>query len=128
MKRIKGTYHLSKAGFEADEIRALILKRRLQILVHSCIYYHYNSSLVSDSQWQKWADELVVLQKKYPYIAKRVDYHKSFRNFDASTGFDLPITNQEILRKAKQLLGKREKDERRKNSKRLRHGPTPPVY
>ena len=106
MKRIKGTYYISRAGFEVDEVRALILRRRIQILVHSCIYYHYNSSLITDATWQKWADELVALQKKYPSIAKRVDYHRAFKNFDATTGFDLPITNPEIIRKARQLLYK----------------------
>ena len=104
MKRIKGTYYLSKAGFEVDERRALILRRRTQILVHSCIYYHYNTNLVTDATWQKWADELVVLQKKYPSIAERVDYHESFKDFDGTTGFDLPITNPEVIRKARQLI------------------------
>lgn len=102
--RIRGTYHLSMAGFEVDETRALIQRRRLQVLVHSCIYYRLDGSLVSDRQWQAWADELVKLQKQYPKIAERVDYHGAFKNFDASTGFDLPITNPEIMRKAQQLL------------------------
>lgn len=104
MKRIKGTYHLSKAGFETTEVRDLILRRRLQVLVHSCIYYHFNSSLVTDAQWQEWANELVTLQREYPSIAKRVDYHKWFKNFDGTTGFDLPITRSEIVRKARWLL------------------------
>ena len=108
MDRIRGTYYLSKSGFETNDIRALILRRRLQVLVHSCIYYHYNSSLVSDAQWQKWADELVALQRKHPSFAKRVDYHKEFSGFDGTTGFDLPIENPEIMRKAAWLLsGKR---------------------
>lgn len=127
MKRIKGTYYLSKAGFKVDERRALILRRRIQILVHSCIYYHYNTNLVTDATWQKWADELVVLQKKYPSIAERVDYHESFKDFDGTTGFDLPITNPEVIRKAKQLIavpgnykekrGKRKKRGRKKKRK-----------
>lgn len=104
IKRIRGTYYLSKAGYEVTEVRALILRRRLQILVHSCIYYHYNGSIVSDYQWQEWANELVALQKEYPLIASRVDYHKAFENFDGTTGFDLPLRRPEIIRKAKWLL------------------------
>lgn len=104
IKRIKGTYYLSKAGFEVDEVRALILRRRLQILVHSCIYYHLSGSIVSDRQWQEWANELVTLQKQYPTIARRVDYHKAFEHFDGTTGFDLPLRKPEIMRKAKWLM------------------------
>lgn len=113
MDRIKGTYHLSVAGFEVEDIRALILRRRLQVLVHSCIYYHFNDSLISDTKWQRWANELVQLQKKYPAIAKRVDYNDAFKNFDATTGFDLPITNPEIIRKAQWLLHKPERRKKR---------------
>ena len=104
VERIRGTHYLSKAGFEVGEIRALILRRRLQVLVHSCIYYHFNDSLISDAKWQRWANELVQLQREYPHIARRVDYHAEFKNFDATTGFDLPITNPEIERKAQQLI------------------------
>lgn len=101
---IRGTYYLSQAGVEADEVRTLILRRRLQILVHSCIYYEFNQNLVSDQTWSKWAKELVKLQKQYPRIAERVDYAKEFRNFDGSTGFYLPTKNVEILSKARYLL------------------------
>lgn len=119
MERIKGTHYLTKAGFETTGARDLILRRRLQVLVHSCLYYYFNHSLVSDRQWQSWADELVSLQEKYPLTSERVDYHQAFKNFDGTTGFDLPITNPEIIRKAQQLL-KGGKHEQRKNSKRIR--------
>lgn len=119
MERIKGTHYLTKAGFETTGARDLILRRRLQVLVHSCLYYYFDHSLVSDRQWQSWANELVSLQMKYPSISKRVDYHEAFEGFDGTTGFDLPITNPEIIRKAQQLL-KGGKHEQRKNSKRVR--------
>ena len=102
--RIRGTYYLTQAGVEADEIRSLILRRRLQILVHSCIYYVFDENIISDSQWSKWAKELVKLQKEYPQIANRVDYSKEFNGFDASTGYHLPIRNIEIMNKAQELL------------------------
>lgn len=102
--RIRGTYYLSQAGVEEDEIRALILRRRLQILVHSCIYYVFNENIISDSIWSEWARELASLQEKYPSVASRVDYAQEFRDFDGSTGFDLPTRNPEIMEKAQYLL------------------------
>jgi hypothetical protein len=60
--------------------------------------------LISDHQWATWAQELVQLQKDYPHIAARVDYAQEFKGFDASTGFDLPIRNLEIMDKAQYLL------------------------
>lgn len=101
---IRGTYYLTEAGVEADEIRTLILRRRLQVLVHSCLYYVFNENLISDSTWSAWARELVELQRKYPSIAARVDYAKEFQDFDASTGFQLPTRNFEIMAKAQYLL------------------------
>lgn len=101
---IRGTYYLTEAGVEADEIRTLILRRRLQVLVHSCLYYVFNENLISDSTWSAWARELVELQRKYPSIAARVDYAKEFQDFDASTGFHLPTRNFEIMAKAQYLL------------------------
>lgn len=102
--RIRGTYYLSQAGVEADEVRALILRRRLQILVHSCIYYVFNENIILDSTWSEWARELTHLQEKYPLIASRVDYAREFKNFDGSTGFDLSTRNPEIMAKAQYLL------------------------
>ena len=102
--RIRGTYYLTQAGVEADEVRSLILRRRLQVLVHSCIYYELNENIVADSTWSAWAEELTELQKKYPKIADRVDYAKEFKGFDGSTGFHLPTRNPEIMAKARYLL------------------------
>lgn len=102
--RIRGTYYLTLVGAEADEIRSLILRRRLQILVHSCIYYEFNDNIISDNTWSVWAEELVRLQKQYPQIAERVDYAKEFKDFDGSTGFNLPTRNPEVMSKARYLL------------------------
>lgn len=101
---IRGTHYLSQVNIETDEIRTLILRRRLQILVHSCIYYVFNENIVSDSTWSGWARELTDLQERYPSIASRVDYAVEFRGFDGSTGFDLPTRNPEIMAKAQYLL------------------------
>lgn len=69
----------------------LINKRRRQILVHSIIYYQYNDNLISDAKWSEWAKELYDLQIQYPDIADICVMAKEFKNFDPSTGFDLPL-------------------------------------
>lgn len=74
-----------------NEAKELIKKRRDQILIHSCIYYELNESLITDNQWATWAKELVKLQTKYPDIAKNLPWAKAFENFDASTGYNLPL-------------------------------------
>lgn len=48
---------------EQLKIAQLILQRRLQMLVHSYIYYKLNDNIISDSTWSKWAVELADLQK-----------------------------------------------------------------
>ena len=54
---------------EQLKIAELILQRRLQMLVHSYIYYELNDNIISDNTWSKWAVELADLQNKYPEIA-----------------------------------------------------------
>ena len=59
------------------------------ILVHSAIYYEYNSSIVSDSIYDKNTAQLVSLMSKYPKSAKMSKYSYCFKGFDGSTGFHL---------------------------------------
>ena len=85
-------------------IKEKIQQRRLQILVHSCIYYKWDDNIISDAQWNKWAHELVELQKKYPEKSKLVIYYEQFKDFDGSTGMDLPIDETWVMDKASELL------------------------
>lgn len=87
-----------------------ILQRRLQILVHSYIYYELDDNIVSDAKWSEWAMELVKLQKDNPLVASKLPYAKDFVEFDGSTGFNLPYKNKEIVEKANRLLGWRDED------------------
>ena len=80
-----------------------IQQRRLQILVHSCIYYELNGSAVSDKQWDTWAKELVSLQRQFPHIAEQVIWHSDFVDFDGTTGFNLPIKDEWVMKKAMQM-------------------------
>ena len=82
---------------------AKIQQRRLQMLVHSYIYYVLNDNIISDFTWNKWAHELAVLQKKYPKTSKKVPYYKQFKNWDGSTGAFLDFDDN-IAGKAEYLL------------------------
>ena len=84
-------------------IQEKIKQRRLQMLVHSYIYYELNDTIISDAKWSTWAKELVELQTKYPEEANKVDYAKEFSDFDGSTGFNLP-KNDWVKNKAEYLL------------------------
>ena len=95
------TYEL----FSGDElmIAELIQQRRLQLLVHSCIYYHLNNNMVSDKKWDEWARELKFLQDSYPNLAKQVIWYDAFKDWDASTGAFLPLEDEWVIKKARQL-------------------------
>ena len=62
-----------------------IRRYRLQIIVHSVIYYTYNCNIISDEEWTKRAKKLVELQSKYPEIANKVIYADEFKDFDRFT-------------------------------------------
>lgn len=85
---------------EQLKIAELILQRRLQMLVHSYIYYELNDNIISDNTWSKWAVELADLQNKYPEIAKTVEWSEAFKNWDGSTGAFLPLHNEWVITKA----------------------------
>ena len=87
-----------------EEIKSLIRRRRLQLLVHSAVYYAYNESIITDNQWKDWAIELEKLQAEHPQEASEVEWNDAFVGFDHSTGYDLPFTNPDIMSKARWLL------------------------
>lgn len=92
------------------KIAELIKRRRLQILIHSCIYYEFNQNLVTDTQWSTWALELEQLQNKYPDIAKQVIWADAFKDFDHSTGYNLPLRDPWVVGRARWLLNYVEKE------------------
>ena len=89
--RLYETYHGTELA-----IAEKILRRRLQMLVHSYIYYELDNNLISDSKWSEWAVELKELQEKYPYIEKQVPYRDGFEDWDGSTGAFLPYKLPQI--------------------------------
>ena len=87
-----------------DCIKALMLRRRLQVWVHSRIYYELNANIVSDAVWSRWAEALECLHTISPALAAQVEYADVFEGFDHSTGANLPDDNERINSKAAYLL------------------------
>ena len=101
VKKTNKTYELY-SGLEL-KIAELIQQRRYQMIVHSCIYYHMNNTLITDRQWDQWARELVDLQNRYPEISRNVVFYEDFKDWDASSGAFLPISEPWVIEKAKYL-------------------------
>lgn len=87
-----------------SEIQEIIQRRRLQLLVHSFLYYQMNENIIDDLTFDHWSKELVELTNEYPVLAERVIYHEKFKSFDGSSGFDLPYHDPKIQARALQLL------------------------
>ena len=89
-----------------NQIATKIQQRRYQILVHSLIYYELDMNLVSDEKWAKWASELVELQNANPLISSQVIFAEAFKNFDGSTGYNLPYNDAQVVNIAYRLLNR----------------------
>lgn len=96
--------HETNQSRNYDPIYCKIQQRRLQMLVHSCIYYELGSSLITDHQFDTWGRELVKLQAEHPEISKQVPWYEEFKGWDATTGFNLPLRHPWVLSQAQRLL------------------------
>ena len=83
-----------------------IQQRRLQMLIHSCIYYELDGNIISDQDWDSWAKELLKLQTEYPEISKQVIWYEAFKDWDATSGAFLPLKDPWVIKKAQKLLKK----------------------
>lgn len=81
-----------------------IRQRRIQMLVHSYIYYHMDDNIISDDKWQEWADELTELQKRKQNIGF---YDEAFADWSGASGAFLPF-DPWVKERAKKLLTKKE--------------------
>ena len=95
---------INQTSNEDLKILSLRRRKRLQVLVHSCIYYRFNTSIINDATFDKFSNELVDLQNKYPKHANKVRYAEEFKDFNGSTGYRLPIGDLSIVTKAEQLI------------------------
>lgn len=91
-----------------EQIKSEILRRRKQVLVHSCLYYQFNTNLIEDYQYDRIARRLAELQIAYPDISNNLGYHdKDFKDFGLDhcySGFNLPRSSPEVVRAAQMLL------------------------
>lgn len=85
-------------------IEEKIKQRRSQMLIHSCLYYELDDPIVSDDQWQNWADELEKLQKENPDKCRIGFFDMEFFDWDGTTGSHLPHRHPWVYKKAKQVL------------------------
>lgn len=87
--------------YEAFE---LIKRRRLQLSLHSTVYYVYNMNLISDSEYDRFSEELVKLQKYYPEVSKDAPLYEEFKDWDGSTGFHLSDRVKDVHHKALRMI------------------------
>lgn len=99
------------------EILSVINQRERQILrvVHSAIYYRFDSNIVSDFDYDKWGRQLVALAKQYPKeFEKSVKYDvfKDYVEDECRSGFNLPFNDPIVVHKAMYLMKLHENKER----------------
>jgi hypothetical protein len=90
-------------------VKEKIRQRRAQMLVHSCLYYEMDQSIVDDHTWQRWADELAQLQKDNAKDCKINFFDREFSDWDGSSGYHLPLRNEWVWAKAQYILSIPEK-------------------
>lgn len=90
-----------------DDIKSEMLRRRKQILVHSCLYYQFNTNLIEDWQYDKIARRLAELQIAHSEISNNLGYHdKEFKGFGEDhcySGFNLSRNSPEVVTTAERL-------------------------
>lgn len=89
---------------EIQKIKTKIRQRRSQMLLHSCIYYEMDENIVDDHTWQKWADELAELQRKYPEYCNIKFYDREFYDWTGDSGAFLPLRDSWVYNSALRLL------------------------
>ena len=96
---------MSNNSVSSEQIKELIKRRRNQILVHSYIYFRLFDNIISNETFDKWANELIELQTKYPELSAEVELYDVFDSF-TSVGCSsaLPLDNKKLANKAQLLL------------------------
>lgn len=60
-----------------------------QVILHSIIYYDYDSNVISDKRYDKIAIELESLVNKNKDLIKECFYYECLKDYTSATGFDL---------------------------------------
>ena len=85
---------------EDSDVVSKIRQRRWQMLVHSRLYYIDDSPIITDCQWQGWANELAEMQARYPHLCNIGCYDEVFSDWTGDTGYHLPLTDPVVAGKA----------------------------
>lgn len=100
-------FSIQKNQDEEQKIIERIRMLRLNVLVHSVIYYKLGKNIITDEQFDKRCADLAEIQKKFPLISLKVkSYLKEFKNWDGKTsgGYKLPLQDKWANRKAHYLV------------------------
>ena len=89
-----------------EEILELINRRERQVLVHSCLYYHFNTAIITDAEYDKCSHQLYDLIVENPVEFKNSVFYKDFKTFDGNTGMGLPYDSAYAMRVAERLINK----------------------
>ena len=60
------------------------------IIVHSILYYDFDTNLVDDRVYDMNMVQLTEMMRSYPKAASKSRYAYAFRGFTGSTGYDIP--------------------------------------
>lgn len=90
------------SNHDFGSIADLIKRRRLQILIHSCMYYELDTNIISDYTYDCWAKELEQLMKEHPN-AYSDRFDSAFAKWDRASGYDLPHRDPWVYSKAQYL-------------------------
>ena len=104
---------------EGWTLKQEVKRLRSQMLVHSCIYYRLDDSLITDHEWMQRAQTLAKLQEVIKAKAGHCSigwYDDAFEDWDGSSGFQLPLADPWVVSKARHLLELREKRDGTKQS------------
>jgi NAD-dependent DNA ligase len=97
------TFPYADQGLWGSKEAELIKRRRLQMLVHSCLYYSLDENIWTDHQFDAAAKELAQLMTDYPdAYSDRFDEY--FKGWDGSSGYHLPHRDPWVFSAAQNLL------------------------
>ena len=88
----------------SPKVIELIKRRRSQMLIHSCLYYELDETVIDDHVWQSWADELEELQRNHPEYCKIGFFDFEFKDWTGATGNHLPLRDPWVHTKAQYIL------------------------
>lgn len=75
---------------QIQTIAERVKQLRSLMLLHSYLYYHRDTPIVTDHQWQSWANELRDIQVAFGRVVIGW-YDDVFTDWDGSTGYHLPV-------------------------------------